>query len=159
MINKLIILFLIAVVASAAYATPALARPIEGCGPTGDEPCPDEAPVPTPAPTPSSVSGQLTTDPNCSYPDYRVINGERVTCPPKSLEGFSLFITRIFNLLFGLFVIAGSFIILWAGFLFLQSEGNPEKTNEARRMVVYAIIALVIGVFAWGLPRVILAML
>ena len=109
--------------------------------------------------SPALAQGQQVTDPNCTYPDYRIVNNEKVLCPIKSLGGVSVLLQRVFNILFGLFMISGSFIILWAGFLFLQSEGNPEKINEAKRMLIYALIALIIGFFAWGLPRVIIAML
>jgi protein-S-isoprenylcysteine O-methyltransferase Ste14 len=53
-----------------------------------------------------------------------------------------------------LFAVAGIFII-WAGFTYLGAGGDPEKTNKAKNQLVYAIIAIVIGLLAAGVSLII----
>jgi len=65
---------------------------------------------------------------------------------------FTQLLTRIFNFLFGLFMVVASAFLLYAGFLYLNSRGDPGKTENAKHMLLYAVIAVVIAAVAWGLP-------
>jgi len=46
-----------------------------------------------------------------------------------------------------LFAIAGVFVVI-AGYSYLTAQGDPEKTVNARNMLIYAIIAIGIGLLA-----------
>jgi len=46
-----------------------------------------------------------------------------------------------------LFAIAGVFVVI-AGYQYLTAQGDPEKTVNARNMLIYAIIAVGIGILA-----------
>ncbi len=96
---------------------------------------------------------------DCEYPATQVINGQTVPCPIRHLSGFVDFLTTIFNIFFALMIIAASFTFVYAAFLYITSEGMMEEIRKVKRMLIYAMIALVIAVFAWGLPRVIISFL
>lgn len=52
--------------------------------------------------------------------------------------------------MYGVLMALGVVFVLYSAFLFLTSGGNQEKVGGARRALVYAIVALAIGVLAWG---------
>jgi hypothetical protein len=50
-----------------------------------------------------------------------------------------------------LFVITGSLsviFVVWGGFRYVVSGGNPEETSKAKNTILYSIIGLVISIFA-----------
>lgn len=40
----------------------------------------------------------------------------------------------------------------YAGYLYLAASGNPEILKKAQKQIWYTVIAIVIGLMAWGLP-------
>jgi len=48
---------------------------------------------------------------------------------------------------------------LYAAYLYLFSRGNEEKAKEAKKMLFYAVIAMVIGLIAFSLPAIIKSIL
>jgi len=61
-------------------------------------------------------------------------------------------ILRILSIIFWIFAVAASF---YAGYLYLLSGGNEEKTGKAKKMFWYAVIAIAIGLMAYGLPQLV----
>lgn len=59
-------------------------------------------------------------------------------------------IDKIAFWMFNILMALGTVFILFSAFLFLTSGGDTEKVSTARRALVYAIVALVIGVLAGG---------
>ncbi|RJQ28927.1 hypothetical protein C4571_02720 [Candidatus Parcubacteria bacterium] len=51
-----------------------------------------------------------------------------------------------------IFWIAAAVFILYAGFLYLTASGDPEKVQKANHQLIYAVVAIVIGIMAFGLP-------
>ncbi len=50
---------------------------------------------------------------------------------------------------FLLFLVVTSLIyLLWGGFRWIQSEGDPKNVDSARRHIIFAIIGLLLGVFS-----------
>lgn len=80
------------------------------------------------------------------YPDCDIKS------PGTSSGGLSNFIWHIvLNILEGVFVITGyltGFYLLYGGFLFISSQGNPEKAVKARLTMSYALIGLVVAMTA-----------
>lgn len=58
-----------------------------------------------------------------------------------------------------IFWIAAAIFVLYAGFLYLTAGGDPEKVGKANHQLIYAIVAIVIGIMAFGLPKLIDAFL
>ena len=51
------------------------------------------------------------------------------------------------------------FIMLVAALKFMFSGGNPERVKNARDTVVYAIIGVVVAIFAFNMPSIIASFL
>lgn len=45
--------------------------------------------------------------------------------------------------------------ILYAGFLYLTAAGDPEKVKKATAQLKFGIIGIVVGLIAYGLPKLI----
>jgi hypothetical protein len=46
--------------------------------------------------------------------------------------------------------------ILYAAFLYLISQGSDERISTAKKVLIYAIVALVVAVLAASVPRLVL---
>jgi hypothetical protein len=57
-----------------------------------------------------------------------------------------------------LFAIAGVFVVV-AGYQYLTAQGDPEKTANARNMILYAVIAIGIGLLATFLSTLVQSLL
>jgi membrane glycosyltransferase len=51
-----------------------------------------------------------------------------------------------------IFWIAAAGFVFYAGFLYLTAAGDPEKVKKAGSQLLYAVIAIAIGIMAYGLP-------
>ncbi len=63
--------------------------------------------------------------------------------------------TSVFNIIntivtwaFGLLLVLAAVFILWAGFLYLTSGGDEDKTANAKKYLIYAVVAIVVGAIA-----------
>jgi len=66
----------------------------------------------------------------------------------EKIEDVNSLITQVLGVLqFILFAIAGIFIVI-AGYSYLTAQGDADKTANARNMIMYAIIAVGIGLLA-----------
>ena len=61
----------------------------------------------------------------------------------------------IYAIVFALAIV----FILVAAFQFLTAAGNPDAITKARQNLIYALVAVGIAVIAWGLPKLVLALL
>lgn len=57
-------------------------------------------------------------------------------------------IDRVINWAFGLLLVLAAVFILWAGFLYLTSGGDEEKTGSAKKYLIFAVWAIVVGALA-----------
>ncbi|MFA5420452.1 MAG: Ig-like domain-containing protein [Patescibacteria group bacterium] len=60
-------------------------------------------------------------------------------------------VVRIINITLSILGIISVVIILFAGFLWMTSEGNEEKIDKAKRILKNAVIGLIIILSAWGI--------
>lgn len=60
-------------------------------------------------------------------------------------------LNNIANYAFTLLLIVGVIAIIWAGFMFISAQGDPEKVNKAKKFLVYAIIGVFVAVLARGI--------
>jgi choline-glycine betaine transporter len=61
-------------------------------------------------------------------------------------------ILRMLSIIFWIFAVGATF---YAGYLYILSGGVEEKIGKAKKMLWYAIIAIVIGLMAYGLPQLV----
>jgi hypothetical protein len=77
-------------------------------------------------------------------PPKYLINPLACNTIPECIEKIISFILWVAGAIFPIIIIIG-------GFLFLISGGDPEKVRTAKRMIFWAVIGLVIVLFAKGI--------
>ena len=81
------------------------------------------------------------------------------TAPPApftNLTGFKTFIcTVVVGWLFTFLIVLTVVFVLIAAFKYLTAAGDPEKVKSAGNTLVYAAVAIVVALFARGLPLII----
>ncbi len=65
------------------------------------------------------------------------------------------FIVTIARWMFGILMALGIVFVLYAAFLYLIAQGNTEKVDNAKRVLIYSVVALVVGVLAGGVSVVV----
>ncbi len=77
--------------------------------------------------------------------------------PPATNAGLS--IGSVIDLVVGFIwpVIMIAVIILYtiAAFMFFTAQGNPEKVNDARQAVIWAVAGTVVLFLAWSIPFIV----
>jgi hypothetical protein len=64
-------------------------------------------------------------------------------------------IMGIASWMYGLLMVLGVVFVLYAAFLYLISQGSEDRISSAKKVLVYAIVALVIAVLAGGVGSLI----
>ena len=57
--------------------------------------------------------------------------------------------------MYGLLMVLGVVFVLYAAFLYLISQGSDERISSAKKVLIYAIVALVVAVLAGGVSSLI----
>lgn len=73
----------------------------------------------------------------------------------KSYEDIIKFLDGLANILATIFWTAAIISAIYSGFLFLTAGGSEEKVGKAKKTILYTVIAIVIGLLAFGLPSLI----
>ena len=58
------------------------------------------------------------------------------------------------NWMFGILIAVAAIYILLAAFKFLTASGDSKKTDEAKHMLTYALVAIVVGALTKGIIAV-----
>jgi len=75
--------------------------------------------------------------------------------PIKTSDDIIYVIIKLFKIMAQIFWILAIAASFYAGYLYLLSGGNEEKTGKAKKMLLYAVIAIAIGLMAYGLPTLV----
>lgn len=70
---------------------------------------------------------------------------------PLNTTDIRVLINKIIDLLFTLGIPLAVLLILWAGFLFLTSGGNPQKVNQAKATLLWTIVGFSILLLSKGI--------
>ena len=66
-------------------------------------------------------------------------------------QWFKCIIINILNIVvWPIFIAASIIMFIWAGFLFLNSHGDPGKIGEARKALTWAAVGVVVGVVGYS---------
>jgi predicted DNA repair protein MutK len=60
-------------------------------------------------------------------------------------------LNNIANYAYTLLLVVGVIALTWAGFMFVTANGEPEKMNKAKMMVVYALIGILLATLSRGI--------
>ncbi len=74
---------------------------------------------------------------------------------PLAADTLEEALNAFINFLFWLAVVVAPILIIYAGFLLLIAAGDPAKISKAKQVITWTLIALVIILFAKGLPALI----
>ena len=75
---------------------------------------------------------------------------------PLTSTNFADFIDRITNFLFYIAVVLAPLMIVIGGAYYIMSGGDPGKTKQARQIMIYAAVGLIVMVLARAFVNVIL---
>lgn len=76
--------------------------------------------------------------------------------PITSLSGFQAFICNVIvGWLFTFLIILSIVFVLLAAFKYLTASGDPEKVKAASHQLIYAAVAIIVAIFARGVPLII----
>ena len=67
------------------------------------------------------------------------------------LQGIIDYINQASGWLFGILLAVVVVFLMYAAFLFLTSGGDEEKTKAAKNYIIYAVVALAVGILATGI--------
>ena len=73
----------------------------------------------------------------------------------ESLTGVSNWVIAITDWLFYFLILLTFVFILIAAYKYLTSSGDPEKVKGANQMLLYAAIAVVVGILAKTIPNLV----
>lgn len=69
--------------------------------------------------------------------------------PPAGLDDIQQTIGRIISVIVGLGFIAMLVLVIWSGFKFLISGGEPKAIQAARQTLTWAFLGIVFMIIAW----------
>ena len=75
--------------------------------------------------------------------------------PITSIEGVFRVINTLINWVFTILLVVAVFFIMMAAFGYLGSAGEPEKVTEAQNKLIYAAVAIGVGLIAKGVEFVV----
>lgn len=88
----------------------------------------------------------------CSFFPVRVFGAE----PPfKSMQDIVNFLNSILKYIGIIFWIFAVGSLLYAGFIYMKGANDPENIKKAKKQLTYSIIAIVIGIMAYGAPKLV----
>ena len=112
--------------------------------------CEAGSPV-TPTPTPTTPT---TPAPQPSPPWETLTEGECGQLPIFNGYTWCALIAglqKAYNIFLAVFGSIAVLMIIWGGIVYMTSNGNPEKTDQAKKILLYTIIGVVIVTATWGL--------
>ncbi|MFH0952068.1 MAG: pilin [Patescibacteria group bacterium] len=66
-------------------------------------------------------------------------------------------ITDVIRIFLGLVAVFGTAMLIWGGFTWILSAGNPERTKKGKDVVIFATVGIVIVILSWAIINYILA--
>lgn len=107
-------------------------------------------PAPKPSPMPPASSGLLPTSNSKEEPEPTVKPPIPTSWPGGTLGGF---IGVLLPYVFGAAGILLLLYIVWGGFDYITSQGNPEEVEKAQKKITRAVLGFVIVVIAYWLVQ------
>ena len=78
--------------------------------------------------------------------------GYAPVAPVTSLNAVAQSLCNITNWLFYFVIILAVIFIILAAFKYLTAAGDPDKVKSASHMLLYAVIAIIVGIVAKAVP-------
>ena len=104
--------------------------------------------------TPAVVLGVASTGGTSSCTSGAASSGTGLQNPLK-VDSIQCLISEVLKFVVNLLAVAGVMYIIWAGFLMVKAQGNPEELKKAKQAFLNAIIGMAIILGAWALAMMI----
>lgn len=75
-------------------------------------------------------------------------------CPPTGDATFCQIVERVTDFFFWIMMAVGIIVFLLAAYLFMTSQGNPQKLTQAKTAFFFAIIGVVLGFISLGIVEI-----
>lgn len=79
--------------------------------------------------------------------------------PTLGPTGVAQLLRNIQIFIFALVIPLATIMLIWIGILFLTSQGNPEKINQARKYLFYIVIGFFVALVGSGLSIILVDIL
>lgn len=93
----------------------------------------------------------LAADYNLKEAAEKVAEGGLITTPQKIFD----ILVRVLRYVYTIFFVVAAIFIIVAAFNFLTAKGDPEKIKGARSQILWAVVAIVIGLISIGATQII----
>ena len=100
--------------------------------------------------------GGLTSSALADHGGEDVPVDERIPEGPQKGADLKNTIVSLIDWLFIILLLTAVIFIVLAAFQFVTGGGDPTKVSEARQKLLYAIIAIIVALFAKSIPMVII---
>jgi len=88
---------------------------------------------------------------------YIKTGGDAVPTNAKtSSSGFMNTVGKAIEIVFGLLGLLAVIMIIYGGFLFMTSAGNPEKVKKGKSTILYGLVGLIIALLAFVIVNFVL---
>ncbi len=111
--------------------------------------CSQPTPTPAPTPRPTSTPGPTPTPAPTAAPTIVTPPPISLGKPPATLCSLNDIFRSIVQILTLIAGFAFFIMILVGGYRYLMSGGNPKTTAEARNVITFAVIGLILMFLAW----------
>lgn len=86
-----------------------------------------------------------------------VIGAQQPTTPTLPTVDLLSTLEKIATLLFWILLTLAIVAIVWAGILFVTAGGKAEQVEQARHIILYAIVGIIIALLAYGIRSFLLS--
>ena len=91
------------------------------------------------------------------FVDAQGVGGLPIATPRENLNVMG-FINTLFSYALGILIVLAGIMVLYAGFLYLFGGEKGENATKAKTFLLYAAIAVTIGILAKGLVSVVVGL-
>ena len=88
---------------------------------------------------------------------YQVLSDSYMNPPPAGLNEIEQVFSNVISVIVGLGFIALLVMLVWAGFKYLMSGGEPKAVQAAHQTVTWALLGIVFMAIAWLILQLIKA--
>jgi len=74
---------------------------------------------------------------------------------PKPSVNLVTIIDAVLGWAFGLLIVLAALFIIYAAFLFLTGGGSETSTEKAKKLIIYAVVAIIVGFLSRGLVLIV----
>ena len=80
--------------------------------------------------------------------------GTSCVCNPLKVNDFEALLNIVIDFIFWIGMALAPVMFIVAGLLYVTAAGNPQKTEQAKKIIIYTVIGLVVLLLARGLTEV-----